>query len=256
MQHPRILVAVMAVAVAAATVVHADNANADTDYPRVVGEPEIAPGYLKAVGHQSDEIASIGVTGIWGPQVNGLESELLATLHVWRWLHLTGGVAAANESSGAEATSAKPFLGALISIGDWRRDGQLTIGCIYKTEGFTESEGEIESSITGSRLLNANALLAAEARYGQDADGRERDVELAANARWMMGAWSVGLGGRGRTGKDKMSIVRSDLLVGPDIAFSMSPHQYLLAGIGWQAQDYASVTSNSGYIMLSYGATE
>ena len=231
----------------------ASGAAADTDDDTRAGVVEVAPGYLHAVGHDQNEIASVAVSATLSPQARGVESELLATVHLWKWLHVIGGVAAANQNSGAETTSARPFVGALLSFGNWREGGQLTLGCIMKAEGFTESESEIESSISGARLVTSNALAAAELRYGQDPEGRERDVEVAADVRWMMGAWSAGLGGRGRTGKDKMAIVRSDLMVGPDLSYSLSNHQFVLVGAGWQAQDYAAVRSSSEYVLVSYG---
>lgn len=50
----------------------------------------------------------------------------------------------------------------------------------YKPEGFTESEGEIESTLVLSRLIGANTARALFA-YGQDPDGHESDWELGGS---------------------------------------------------------------------------
>jgi len=74
-------------------------------------------------------------------------------------------------------------------------DGAVTV--FFKTEGFTEAEGEIETVASIARRFQWITLLGGLA-YGQDPEGNERDGEVRAAAfhqgRWLM----VGLDSRVR----------------------------------------------------------
>jgi hypothetical protein len=66
-------------------------------------------------------------------------------------------------------------------------DGTLTV--FYKTEGFTEAEGEIETFASIARRFSWITLVG-NLVYGQDPEGNERDGEVRATAfhqgRWLM----------------------------------------------------------------------
>lgn len=66
-------------------------------------------------------------------------------------------------------------------------DGSVTV--FYKTEGFTETEGEIETFLSFGRKFQ-NVTLIGDLVYGQDPEGNERDGEvrgaLLHQAGWLM----------------------------------------------------------------------
>jgi hypothetical protein len=77
----------------------------------------------------------------------------------------------------------RPYVGAKVMVLP-----SLAVAAIYKAEGFSEPEGEIELRVAASRRLGAvQAIL--DGSYGQDVDGRDRDAEAAA-------ALLLGLGDR------------------------------------------------------------
>jgi hypothetical protein len=72
-------------------------------------------------------------------------------------------------------------------------DGALTV--FYKTEGFTEAEGEIETFASFGRRFQSVSLVG-NLVYGQDSEGNERDGEVRAAAFHQHGAFAVGLDSR------------------------------------------------------------
>lgn len=54
----------------------------------------------------------------------------------------------------------------------------VLVGLAYKPEGLTEPEGEMEATIAAAHRIGAGQL-AASVTYGQDADFKERDGEVA-----------------------------------------------------------------------------
>lgn len=97
-------------------------------------------------------------------------------------------------------------------------DGDLksTAYLFFKTEGFTEPEGELEALIAFERSFGA-VRASANVAYGQDPEGNERDGELAlvANVEPRAG-WFVGGTARYRDalGSTKEAVVR-DGFAGP-----------------------------------------
>lgn len=75
--------------------------------------------------------------------------------------------------------TARPGVGAAYQWLTERKHGvSSTAYLVYKTEGFTEVEGEIEALVSfGRKLGPVRGVL--NVAYGQDADGKERDGELA-----------------------------------------------------------------------------
>jgi hypothetical protein len=74
-------------------------------------------------------------------------------------------------------------------------DGALTV--FFKTEGFTETEGEIETfASVGHRFENLSLI--GNLVYGQDPEGNERDGEVRAAAFHQTGRFVLGLDSRVR----------------------------------------------------------
>ena len=93
----------------------------------------------------------------------------------------------------------RPSVGARVQLlrqGAHGVDGTLTSA--FKTEGFNELEGEIETTFAVGRRFDRYYLLGNVA-YGQDPEGNERDGELRVSALRLqrIGVW--GLEARGRT---------------------------------------------------------
>lgn len=103
-------------------------------------------------------------------------------------------------------------------------DGAVTSTAylFYKTEGFTEPEGELEAVLAFAHAfgdVHATANLA----YGQDPEGRERDAEaaLVGHAEVVRG-WFVGASARYRDalGSTKEAVVR-DGFAGPTTTLAL-----------------------------------
>ena len=75
-------------------------------------------------------------------------------------------------------------------------DGSLS--SFFKSEGFNEMEGEIETAIAIGRRFDKYYLLGNLA-YGQDPEGNERDGELRFSAMRQAGRAALGLEVRGRS---------------------------------------------------------
>ncbi len=103
-------------------------------------------------------------------------------------------------------------------------DGDITSTAylFYKSEGFTEPEGEIEALLSFERAFGA-IHAGANIAYGQDPEGNERDGELAlvAHVEPRTG-WFVGGTARYRDalGSTKEAIVR-DGFAGPTTTFAV-----------------------------------
>jgi hypothetical protein len=68
----------------------------------------------------------------------------------------------------------RPYVGAKVAITD-----DVAGSVVYKSEGFTEPEGEVEARLVAGHRV-AGAYVLGNLIYGQDADGKERDVEAVA----------------------------------------------------------------------------
>ncbi len=95
---------------------------------------------------------------------------------------------------GEETTGAsRPAIGAAIQILDPRRSVVgARLSTAYKPEGFSEPEGEIETILTLSHVIERDVVRTFVA-YGRDPDGHESDVEAGAGyvhrlaEQWMVG---------------------------------------------------------------------
>ena len=103
-------------------------------------------------------------------------------------------------------------------------DGALasTAYLFYKTEGFTEPEGEIEALLAFERAFGA-VRASANIAYGQDPEGNERDAELAlvAHVEPRTG-WFIGGTARYRDalGSTKEAVIR-DGFAGPTTTLTL-----------------------------------
>lgn len=96
---------------------------------------------------------------------------------------------------GEETTGAsRPAIGAAIQILDPRRSiVGARLSTAYKPEGFSEPEGEIETILTLSHVIERDVVRTFVA-YGRDPDGHESDVEAGAGymhrlaEQWLVGA--------------------------------------------------------------------
>jgi hypothetical protein len=78
--------------------------------------------------------------------------------------------------------SARPGIGAGVKWLDETKHGVgSTAYLFYKTEGFSEPEGELEAVVAFGRTLGA-VRASLDLAYGQDPEGNERDGELAVAA--------------------------------------------------------------------------
>ena len=80
-----------------------------------------------------------------------------------------------------DAFSDQPRPGVGAGVRWLEGDTKSTAYLFYKTEGFTEPEGEIEALVSFEHTFGAVSAVANVA-YGQDPEGNERDGELALSA--------------------------------------------------------------------------
>ena len=103
-------------------------------------------------------------------------------------------------------------------------DGDITSSAyvFYKTEGFTEPEGEIEALLSFERKFGA-VRASANIAYGQDPEGNERDGELAVVAHVEpRTGWFIGGTARYRDalGSTKEAVIR-DGFAGPTTTLTL-----------------------------------
>lgn len=104
------------------------------------------------------------------------------------------------------------------------------VSLTYKAEGFTEPEGEIESVVSIGRR-ESSLLWLANFAYGQDAEGHERDGEVALAALLRLSAIAhLGLDSRGRfdLGSERRKLVSEGLPqyqveAGPVLSLALGP---------------------------------
>lgn len=101
--------------------------------------------------------------------------DLVGELGVYQGLHLVLRV-------DNVASHGRPGVGAAYQFLSEAKHGvSSTAYLVYKTEGFTEVEGEIEGLVAFGKTFGAvHSVL--NIAYGQDADAKERDGELALHA--------------------------------------------------------------------------
>ena len=123
----------------------------------------------------------------------------------------------------------------------------------FKTEGFTEPEGEIELTVRASHRFH-RASLTFEGSYGQDPEAAERDAELAADASLAAGRFSFGLGARARRdlGGTKVEAIRWDLQAGPHLGFVITRGNFVGVATGVSALDLDGQVMSGVFGVASY----
>jgi hypothetical protein len=180
-----------------------------------------------------------------------------AELAVAPWLTLQ--VRAATD---AEATGPRPSAGLRIRLlGETASRPGVALGASYKTEGFTEPEGELEGVLALSTHVGAVGLLA-NLVYGQDVDGHERDAEagvaatVALRERWLLGVDSrtrLNLAATSGAAPGRSPAPRFDLVAGPLVMCRLGP-TFLALQSGVAAVDIVGVRVGA-FVLLGFGAT-
>ena len=219
-------------------------AHADTSARELATSASFTPGILRAT---SEGNGFVNVSSDFDGSTSNIRISALGEVNVY------GRVRAAVRLLDAFSDKPRPGIGAGLRWldGDWMSTAYL----FYKTEGFTEPEGEIELLLSFERALGA-VRAGANIAYGQDPEGNERDGELALVAHIEPRAgWFVGGTARYRDalGSTKEAIIR-DGFAGPTTtltyrAFAIS----LNAGVA-MAQTQMSPRSFGPATTLSLGA--
>lgn len=163
------------------------------------------PGFLRATSAGN---GFVNVSSDFDGSTSSVRVSALGEFNIW-W-RIRGAVRL------LDAFSDKPRPG--VGAGIRWLDGDITsTGYVFfKTEGFTEPEGEIEALLSFERAFGA-VHASANIAYGQDPEGNERDGELAlvAHVEPRTG-WFIGGTARYRDalGSTKEAVVR-DGFVGP-----------------------------------------
>jgi hypothetical protein len=132
---------------------------------------------------------------------------------------------------GTDSRQTRPSVGLraqLLSEGRHGVDG--AVGAVYKPEGLTEPEGEVEASLAVARHLGSIYAIG-NVVYGQDPEGNERDGELRLAALAPVGSHAtLGFDGRARIdlGSRQATLMAHheatfDLLAGPSASVLVGP---------------------------------
>jgi hypothetical protein len=106
----------------------------------------------------------------------------------------------------------------------------LGVALFYQAEGFTEPEGEIETTLSVGKRFG-RVLLLGSLSYGQDPEGNERDGEFSVAGLLRLAPWAhLGLDGRGRfdLGSERLKLQASneptyDVDAGPVLQVALGP---------------------------------
>jgi hypothetical protein len=104
----------------------------------------------------------------WDGARHGIGARLAGDLPLAARVSLIGGAYA--EPSGTW----RPYAGARVALTD-----DLSITGAYRSQGFTEPDGEVELGVLAGHRFG-RTLVVANAVYGQDVDAHDRDAELGA----------------------------------------------------------------------------
>jgi hypothetical protein len=171
-------------------------------------------------------------------------------VRVWGPIALRAGVTYSPDSR-----SMRPSVGARVQLLRQAAQGvDGTLSTLYKAEGFTESEGEIETTFAVGRKVSGLYLLGNFA-YGQDPDGNERDGELRVSCIRPQGRTAWGLEARARSaigpqrGRNSGPEPRFDMVAGPTAMISLSS-VILFAEIGPSAVQFQGTSVQWGLASL------
>ena len=201
----RKLIVALGLAVATTSTAHADTAR------ELAASAAFTPGILRAT---SAGQGFVSVSSDFDGAASAVRVSALGEVN------LTGRLRAAVRLLDVFSDKPRPGIGAGLR---WL-DGALTSTAylFYKTEGFTEPEGELEAVLSFERRFGAVAT-SANLAYGQDPEGNERDGELALVAHveprpgWFVGGTAHY---RDALGSTKEAVVR-DGFAGPTSTLTM-----------------------------------
>jgi hypothetical protein len=151
-----------------------DSATADTASARAAANDDsFTPGLTHSTGPALAAVTATATVNGPGPSNT---VDLNGEIHVWGPARLVLRVDNVFATSGGKA---RPGIGGAVQLLDERKHGVASSAYLsFKTEGFTEAEGEIEGLVSfGKQLGPVHGTL--NVAYGQDADNVERDGELA-----------------------------------------------------------------------------
>ena len=99
---------------------------------------------------------------------------------------------------GERAGTLRPGGGLRVQALSQERFGvDLTLAVMYRAEGFTQAEGEVEGTVALARHFGAWGVFA-NLVYGQDGEGKERDGELRLATLYELGDLQLGVDTRAR----------------------------------------------------------
>lgn len=125
----------------------------------------------------------------------------------------------------------RPSVGARAQLLSEQEHGvALGVALFYQAEGFTEPEGEIETTLSVGRRFG-RVLLLGSLSYGQDPEGNERDGEVSVAGLARLAPWAhLGLDGRGRfdlgSNRAKLALTNEptfDVDAGPVLQLALGP---------------------------------
>ena len=138
----------------------------------MAGDAAFSPG-MQPANNTSD--VRVLATSNYNRTTRASTLDLVGELGVYQGLHLVLRV-------DNVATHGRPGVGAAYQFLSEAKHGVSTTAyLLYKTEGFTEVEGEIEGLVAFGKTFGAVRSVI-NVGYGQDADAKERDGELALHA--------------------------------------------------------------------------
>lgn len=150
--------------------------------------------------------------------------EAVAEVRLWGPIALRGGATYSNASD-----RLRPNLGARVQVlrqSAHGVDGSLAV--FYKPEGFTEPEGEIETTLALARAFDA-VTVGGNLVYGQDPEGHERDGEIRVSLLRRGGRLVYGVDARARFalgtqhGRAATSEPTFDAMGGPLVMGALGP---------------------------------
>jgi hypothetical protein len=188
--------AIVGVALACSRVVSAQELDADQNQVptslKAASASELSPLLLGA-SLVSDRALAVGSGGYDTARRGGL-FDSAAEVSIWGPLALRVGVTYSDDTR-----RMRPSVGGRLQLLRQAAHGiDSSLSSFFKTEGFNETEGEIETTVAIGRRFDRYYLLG-NVSYGQDPDGRERDGELRLSVLRHTGRAVLGMEARGRS---------------------------------------------------------
>jgi hypothetical protein len=197
--------------------------------------------------------ARVGGTQAFASGFSGYDSsrkgplaEVAAEVHIWGPVALRGGAIYSNDTD-----RMRPSVGVraqFLRQDSHRVDGSL--GVFFKTEGFTETEGEIETFASVGRAFDKFTVVG-NLVYGQDPEGNERDGEFRAAIFRQVGRLVLGIDSRARPaigvqhGKAATMEPKFDAVGGPLAMVAIGP-MVVIGEVGPSAVKMPNVGTRAG----------